>query len=649
MKLPSGYIYSNGLSGSSAYIDTGILTKSTHSAQISFRTSIRNSTAIGYIYGARNTSSTSSVGQSGFYLGALGSADYFCWAGARVSSTMPSVDQNIFNFSHTKNSAVLNANNNYVSEFSGATTSFTGTRTIHLFGLNNAGSHTAPSSSVIIYGFKLWDDDTLVANFIPCYEESSSTAGMYDLVGGNFFSSASGTSFNAGRLIQVTSSTGGKGYVVADGIDNVEKAYKPSGTTPITVIAVPNEGYVFKNWTISGSEVSVDEEYTFTTNSDTTIQANFVKETSLQLDQNYTAIVLPYNEQNGSDSKLNATYLQVRSASISEDAMQRSTSTIVCDSIPSLRINTAIMMLNPKGKVIFYGAIKSIEGNTLTCREPLYLMDYDSMEFTSEYNAHYNALRHMLDMINAPTERSRSLYGEMYKTSQLPVDSNLLANVPMASITDNSVVNDEDRVIALFNEYGVVCRYSWYKRTSGSNVTWRIGLSPFNPKEYGRLIIGNNSEVIKNVNITTTEADATILQIYNSSGSTLRGEYGIKWDGTIGKIESGVNLNDFVYRTFYAKKVVMSDDGLRTIAVQNLSNSLYQHKIEFDLYLDGMITMDDIKIGRPVTFYYNDQVYDSIITGRSYNLENGKINSVHVVMGIARTNLTSLLNLKKVK
>ena len=43
----------------------------------------------------------------------------------------------------------------------------------------------------------------------------------------------------------------------------------------ITVLAEPNDGYLFLNWTVNGQVVSTDNPYTFVVNEDTELVANF--------------------------------------------------------------------------------------------------------------------------------------------------------------------------------------------------------------------------------------------------------------------------------------------------------------------------------------------------------------------------------------
>ena len=66
---------------------------------------------------------------------------------------------------------------------------FTSPCTITLFALNNNGT-PAQHGSFQLFSFKLYDGDTLVRNFIPCYRVSDSVIGLYDIVNDVFYENA---------------------------------------------------------------------------------------------------------------------------------------------------------------------------------------------------------------------------------------------------------------------------------------------------------------------------------------------------------------------------------------------------------------------------------------------------------------------------
>lgn len=48
------------------------------------------------------------------------------------------------------------------------------------------------------YSFKMWQDDTMVRDFVPCKRRSDNVCGMYDKVEGKFYISASSVAFTGG-------------------------------------------------------------------------------------------------------------------------------------------------------------------------------------------------------------------------------------------------------------------------------------------------------------------------------------------------------------------------------------------------------------------------------------------------------------------
>ena len=77
--------------------------------------------------------------------------------------------------------------------------SFTAPSTMYLFSVHNGGSSYA-NASMKLYACQIYDDGTLVRNFVPC-KNSSGTVGLYDLVGAKFYANAGTSTFTAGPEI----------------------------------------------------------------------------------------------------------------------------------------------------------------------------------------------------------------------------------------------------------------------------------------------------------------------------------------------------------------------------------------------------------------------------------------------------------------
>lgn len=667
--LPNGYKYLYGLTGNGAYIDTGVTPSSTLKIEALFtcnKLQQNTSQATGYIFGARNSNSNTSAGQLNLYIGANNGADYVGWRSARISQNMGSnVWFDIAQISNEANVFSLLGGYAFVSEFDGSTDSFTGTRNIYLFGLNNGGSFTKCLLPVTIFGFKIWDNGTLIRDFIPAMRESDSELGMYEAVEGVFYTTANGTPFESVVKFEITDSEGGRGgFYTTDG-EYTNEIYVYLDYTiplyacpPLYLKAFPNDGYVFSKWELNGSEISSDIETTVNiSDSPKTYAPVFQKMTSLTLDMGYRAMSLFYNATTSGEDRAK-TYYKVIRANIKEDFLQRSTSTIECEEMPStVHINTPIFLYDPRGKIIYYGVVKSVEGKTLTCREPLSVVDDDYLLETAVYNAHQNPMflasfvMNLNGVYDSPFVKAKK---EDFTVGNAPIpnimDSNRLLKVPMPSIESNQVVNAEDYIIGLYSKFGVGVRYALKNVSIGSVSVDRMAMSVFYPKLYDTLVIGDNMECVTNISITTKEADATVLQIYNANGSTLKATYYMGENGELRSDPPSIGeMPRYVAYNTCKLKIVMDDDNVKTVAKEHLNASLYNHKISLTLHLGGLIRFEDIHLGQPVRFYYQGEMFDTVITGLSYTIEQNSetIHAADVTLGNVRTNLTSKLNLGK--
>lgn len=70
----------------------------------------------------------------------------------------------------------------------------------------NVGGVATGLGAIRFYIFKIYDNDTLVRNFVPCYRKSDSVIGMYDTVSGNFLTNAGSGTFLKGSDV-ITSLT----------------------------------------------------------------------------------------------------------------------------------------------------------------------------------------------------------------------------------------------------------------------------------------------------------------------------------------------------------------------------------------------------------------------------------------------------------
>lgn len=356
--------------------------------------------------------------------------------------------------------------------------------------------------------------------------------------------------------------------------------------------------------------------------------------------------------------------MSVKSASVKTDALQKSTSTFVLEEIPSLLTKGCfVSMHTPKGKQMYIGYVTAIEGNTITCREPLAIFDQDYV-FLSSLNAANGLLTNFLDYLMARADsytfsmgggpdleiarkfaHFRSIEQEPLatRTWYYSLDHNRNPNFTTPAIDQTEIRNLEEYLLQVFNDYGLYIDTREYLK-------YYVMFTPFYYRLGDTFSVSDNYEDVTDVNVVYEDQEANFLVVYNSTASTLRGIYGVKNDGTIEEY-SGANYTDLLAYTDYKNKVVLSDDNIIDIVNSNLSNGHLNHKITFNVAFGGLYKAEEFYIGRPIHFYVGDKLYQSVITSVAFDIAENqeKIIGAKITIGKVRTNLTSKLNLGKVK
>ena len=96
---------------------------------------------------------------------------------------------------------------------------------------NGEGSGVSHIGNIKLYYCKIWDNGTLVRDFVPYYRESDGAAGLYDLVNGVFYSSNTTTGFIAGEeisnsIINSTNSSNCLGNLISNEFDSNYGKYR---------------------------------------------------------------------------------------------------------------------------------------------------------------------------------------------------------------------------------------------------------------------------------------------------------------------------------------------------------------------------------------------------------------------------------------
>lgn len=677
MSLPSNYITMSCMGNndeSPFVIDTGVKSSSQLEVQTQFYTERG-----GYMFGARNSNSNTSAGQFGLYLNG-GSTSYFCYASSRTAITYGDYAYYRTVGFHAKNNLFeMNCGNGGIDKKTLSATAFTGTRNVYLFGFNNAG--TTVNGYPYFSAFRIRDlANNVERNFVPVVDTQTNQYGMYDLANNQFYSASTLT--NGYYLVEVQASTGGYAYIKTANAGNVTKQYgynsynDQNPIARVNAVAKANAGYVFAYWEdADGNTVSTEREFSYHPTADMVLTAHFRKKTEKEQMLGFKTLAIEYGCYNSANATFrNDIYAEIVNAEIKFDLLQRITTAITVKEVPSLyQTNMPVFVISPRGKVVYCGIISSIDGNVLNCREPLYLFD-DEFLFHPNTNVFsrdmtkYSVMSCALSYLGAPglstdlstfssTDFDYNLYrkvGQLVAVEDTIVpynrDDALYSFTPLQNET--KIENREDYFFSLFNDFGIVVSPSLVVKTTYGNDRHILQLTIEYYKKYETLTIGNNVEVISDINVTREEAENTILHIYNSAGSSIRGYYGMDVDGNIVQYDANSDITSLVGYKRVKLKVVTSDDDLDTLKEQYLTNALYNHKITFNVNFDtSAYNLDDFTLGQRIIFYNGNEIYYSVLTGIEYNINQSDdmVHTAKLTLGKVRTNLTSKLNLGKKK
>lgn len=137
----------------------------------------------------------------------------------------------------------IDFNKNVVSVNGTSTTmpswSFTGSYNMYLFALNAAGNVSSGRFIGKIYSCKIYDNGTLVRDFVPCYRDSDRVVGLYDAVHWKFYTNAGTGTFTCPLPpMELPQGYTQVEYIKSSGIQYIDTGFKPNQDTRIVTDTV---------------------------------------------------------------------------------------------------------------------------------------------------------------------------------------------------------------------------------------------------------------------------------------------------------------------------------------------------------------------------------------------------------------------------
>lgn len=192
------YIESTG----TQYIDTGIKLDVNYGFDIKLYTTndIVQTNVYGCIFGGRDSSGLNEYQLTTFRTIALKGTGTLRWGGNSSGKHLPvNFEYNTIEQCSLRNKVFTGPDG---TQSSITVDSNASNYNCYLFGLNNGSSGFAQSGAGCrIYYLKLYNGDTLVRDFIPCYRNSDNVAGFYDYVNKVFYTNQGTGSFIIGNAV----------------------------------------------------------------------------------------------------------------------------------------------------------------------------------------------------------------------------------------------------------------------------------------------------------------------------------------------------------------------------------------------------------------------------------------------------------------
>lgn len=191
--LPDGYTQLEYIQSSGTqYIDTGVKPNQDTRvlAEVSGFPNTKYSQAV---FGSRKSTTSS---DSFTFLSAEDIQSYRSDYASNRATVGSSISYNDV-FTIDKDGNVLVLNHEHV--VTNPTATFTSVHNLFLFACNTNGSSSLITTGTSIYYCKIYDDSTLIRNYIPC-KNPSNVVGLYDTVNGQFYANAGSGTFVSGEV-----------------------------------------------------------------------------------------------------------------------------------------------------------------------------------------------------------------------------------------------------------------------------------------------------------------------------------------------------------------------------------------------------------------------------------------------------------------
>lgn len=325
---------------------------------------------------------------------------------------------------------------------------------------------------------------------------------------------------------------------------------------------------------------------------------------------------------------ITSSQLRVKNYDLNRDLLTKATSKFeVLEVSDAIENGDIVGMYDSFGTIVYLGVITYIENNTIQAGQMTDIFDDNWLYNDPRLSTLEATVKRILQ--NDFQNNSDTLLASIFDCFTINTISS--TNRVLETQEEHYVVNFANFLYSLYEKYSIIVDFE-ITFNEGTPII-NIGRPTFN-----KLLIGNNSAIFRNFNITTNVFQTNKLIIYSSEGVYRRTYYAT----TSGIVTNPSALNRLQKIN---TNIVFSDDDFSILEASSLRNQIYNHEITLELVLkNNLLPFSDLHLGQEAEIYFNGDYYDSVLTG--YSLQGSDGNNPSTIMltfGLVRTALSTKL------
>ena len=348
--------------------------------------------------------------------------------------------------------------------------------------------------------------------------------------------------------------------------------------------------------------------------------------------------------------------LNLVSGSVKEDRMTTANSTFQFHEIASnVNIGDILVLINSKGKTLYNGVISAIKGKQITTTQIYNVFNGTFIYSIVDELKSLNPSTYLEEEIKKVIQNYSQ--GKLYNSTYIDtLIATKLSSINLTSINsiENLLENDlnennEEKwtskemvkwLYELYDSYGIVLDFTIPIQEGQSEVKiWK--------PNYSGLKITDGFECVNSIVPTTEQQKENKLVVYwNSDGDGHQAKqyiatYVLTANGIVEEPSSIVGRMNQVNT-----KIVFSDEPIDDVIKANLNDTLFNHKLEFNVDLTSkLFTFDDLKLDVPIEVYSGNEYYNTLITKKEFSFRDDVISNLKITGGKVRQSLTDKLTL----